>query len=382
MKKSLLKGLVLVFALVFLCGMVVGCADNAATTDDTTADDTTTDDTTADDTTTDDTATDDTTTDDAGSTGGYKVAFSNSYIGNAWRAHSVTAFEEYAEHLKETGMISEYYVSSSGNEPQAQINEIRNLMSQGYDAIILNSASPTALAPVCEEAVDRGIVVVAADNLVESDLVYNVGVSNFQYGFDQATWLAEQIGGEGNIIIIRGIEGTTVSIERGRGYDEVLANYPDIHVVGEIWGAWDHATVASEIGNLLDAHASDNIVGVLDEGGGEQATIEAMIDRDYDMSKVAITGGAVNGFHRISKEKNINFMGYGYPPYMTARALEIALEVLEGQDIVYDGEVIDYDGFIAITPDMVTQENVDNFILEDEPDEAFVDLVDAIPYAF
>ena len=308
--------------------------------------------------------------------GGYKIAFSNSYIGNAWRAHSVTAFEEYAEHLKEEGMISEFYVSSSGNEPQAQINEIRNMMSKGYDAIIVNAASPTALVPVLEEAVERGITVVSVDNVVQSDLVYNMTVSNYDYGYNQMQWVADQTGGQGDIIIIRGIEGTPVSNDRTLGYEDVLAKYPNLNVVGDMWGAWDHATVASQIGNVLDANMDKNIVAIISEAAGEQATIEAMMERGMDVENIAFAGATVNGFFRISKEMELNVYGYGYPPYMTARGLELAVQLLEGQDMSYEGD------FIPIQPDIVTQENIDDFIIPNEPDEAFVDIVDLKPYAY
>ncbi len=307
--------------------------------------------------------------------GSYSVAFSNSYIGNAYRTQTVSAFEEYAEHLKEIGILNEYYISSSGKTPQAQIDEVRNIMAEGYDAIVINAASPTELVPVLEEAVNSGIVVVAFDNVVESRLVYNTGVNNYHYGYMQAAWLIDKLGGKGNIITVRGIEGTTVSNERGRGYSDVLGQYPDIHIVGEIWGAWDHTIVKNQIGEMLDRHMADNIVGVIDEAGGEAAIIEAMADRGMDMQNVFITGGVVNGFLRAAKQYNVDFMAYGYPPYMSARALELAIKLLEG-------EKIEYDGFIEIENQVVRPENIDEFILTDEPDEVFADITDTEPYAF
>ncbi len=306
---------------------------------------------------------------------GYRIAFSNSYIGNAFRTQTISAFEDYAEHLKDQGLVSEYYISSSGVVPQDQIAEIEKILSQGYDAIVLNAASPTALAPILEEAVEKGTVVVAFDNAVDSSKVYNIGVNNYQYGYIQAEWLRTKIEGKGNIIIVRGMIGTSVSTERGRGYNDILKKYPKIAVVDEMWSGWDHATVSLLIGNFLDAHKYDNIVGVLDEAGGEAAIIEAMVDRGMDVKKLFITGGIDNGFLRTAKKYNMDFMGVGYPPYMSARALELAVKLLQG-------EKVDYDGFIEIPNDIVTPANVDKYSLEDEPDEAFADIIDTRSYHY
>ena len=74
--------------------------------------------------------------DAGGETGGWRIAFSNSYVGNAWRTAAVNIFDAYTEDLVEQGVIAEAYSSSAGQDVQAQINEIRNMMSEGYDAIV------------------------------------------------------------------------------------------------------------------------------------------------------------------------------------------------------------------------------------------------------
>jgi len=116
----------------------------------------------------------------AGGKKGYKIAFSNSYVGNHWRTAAVNIFNAYTNRLVKEGILEKAFCSSAGNDVQAQINEIRNMMSEGYDAIIVNAASETGLTSVLEEAIDRGIVVVAFDNEVKSDLVYNVNTDQLE----------------------------------------------------------------------------------------------------------------------------------------------------------------------------------------------------------
>ena len=156
----------------------------------------------------------------------YKIALSNAFAGNSWRSEMLKIFEAYAQQKKNAGEISEFYSSSAGNDPQAQINEIRNMMSKGYDAILVDASSPTALVPVLHEAVQRGIVVVAFDNTVESDKVYNVNTDQVQFGRVQAQWLMDQIGGKGNILLIKGIDGISINSDRDQAIGRSSKNTP------------------------------------------------------------------------------------------------------------------------------------------------------------
>ncbi len=298
----------------------------------------------------------------------FKIALSNSYIGNSWRAEMVKIFEGYAKQKKASGEISEYYTSSSGNDPQAQINEIRNMMSKGYDAIIVNAASPTALAPVLNEAVDRGIVIVAFDNTVDSDKIYNVNTDQVEFGTKQAQWLADKIGGKGNILLLKGVEGTTVSRDRNLGYAAVLKKYPDIKILQEGFGKWDDAATAVEINNMLSAHANEPISGILQEGGGENAIFDALKQHGLDPTKVALTGEMLNGFFKHMKEDNVPGIAVGQPPYLSAASIDVALKVLKGEKV---------EKTTLIPLPVASSDEVDKWYAPDQPDNFFVDWKDA-----
>jgi ribose transport system substrate-binding protein len=256
-----------------------------------------------------------------------KIALSNSYVGNSWRAEMVNIFQAYAKQKKDAGVIADFYSSSSGNDPQAQINEIRNMISKGYNAILVNAASPTALAPVLNEAADRGVTVVAFDNTVDSDKIYNVNTDQVEFGRIQAKWLADKIQGKGNILMIKGVEGTTVDRDRVKGYQEVLSKYPDIKVLQEGFGKWDDAATAVEINNMISAQKDKGIAGILNQGGGENAIIEALTQHGINPSSIPITGEMLNGFFRHMKEKNVQGVAVGQPPYLVAEALDVAIKV-------------------------------------------------------
>lgn len=277
------------------------------------------------------------TTDEGGAesdNGGYKIAFSNSYVGNAWRTAAVNIFDAYTADLVEQGVLSKAYSSSAGDDVQAQINEIRNMMSEGYDAIVCIAAPATGLQSVLEEVAERGIVVVCFDTTVDSDLVYNVNTDQFEYGRLLAQSLADRMGGEGNILWIKGIEGNQVTLDRTEGMQSVLDNYPGINVLGDGYGKWDDSTTASVMSNLMSAYASQGIDGILSEGGGGHAIVQSLVENGIDPATLPISEGEMfNSFMKDWVEMDLDAFCTAQPPYLAAAAVDVALKVLNGEEV-------------------------------------------------
>lgn len=298
----------------------------------------------------------------------YKIALSNSFTGNSWRSEMLNIANAYAKKKKESGEIAEFYASSSGNEPQAQINEIRNMISKGYDAILVDASSPTALAPVLNEAVKRGIVVVAYDNTVESDQIYNVNTDQVEFGRAQAKWLMDQIGGKGNILLIRGIEGISIDADRDKGQREVLAKYPNVKILQEGYGNYDDATTSVVINNMLAAHKAKGIQGILTQGGGENAIVQALKQNNLDPASIPLTGELLNGLFRHMKESKVKAFAAGQPPYLSASAIDVALKVLKGEKV---------DKKIIVPLPTADNKDVDKLYAPGQPDNFYVDWTDS-----
>lgn len=298
----------------------------------------------------------------------YKIALSNSYIGNSWRSEMVKIFESYAAQKKADGEISSYFVSSSGNDPQAQINEIRDMISQGYNAILVDAASPTALKPILDQAAARGIIVVAFDNTVDSSKIYNVNTDQLQFGTLQAQWMADQLGGKGNILISNGVEGTTVDRDRQQGYQDVLSKYPNIHVLQTGYGKWDEAATSVLMNNMMSAQQGKTINGILTQGGGEIAVYKALQQNNIDPSKVYMTGEFTNGFFRLMSKENVKGLAVGQPPYLSAASLDVALQVLNGKQVSKT---------VMIPLPQGSYKDANKFYVASQPDDFFVDWTDA-----
>jgi ribose transport system substrate-binding protein len=167
--------------------------------------------------------------------GDYVIGVSNTLAGNGWREEMICAVK--AEALA-SGQSSEVIAISKNGGPSDQIQDLQNLISQGVDAIIVNPSDREQLNPVIEEAIAQGIVVVAVDQAVTAEGAYVVTNDQVEYGRLGAEWLAESLGGEGNVLYMRGIDGVPADADRHQGFTEVMEGYPDIQWK-EVFSGWD-----------------------------------------------------------------------------------------------------------------------------------------------
>jgi ribose transport system substrate-binding protein len=173
--------------------------------------------------------------DSAAGGGDYVIGVSNTLAGNGWREEMICSVKAQSV---ASGLVSEVIVISRNGGPTEQIQDLQNLISQGVDAIIVNPSDREQLNPVIEEAIAQGIVVVAVDQAVSAEGAYIATNDQVAYGRVGAQWLADELGGSGSVLYMRGIEGVPADSDRHAGFEEVMAEYPDIEIK-EVFSGWD-----------------------------------------------------------------------------------------------------------------------------------------------
>jgi ribose transport system substrate-binding protein len=91
---------------------------------------------------------------------------------------------------------------------------------------------------VIEQATKKGIVVVAVDQAVTAPTAYVATNDQVAYGRLGAQWLTDKLGGKGNVLYMRGIDGVPADSDRDKGFQEVMSKNPDIKVK-EVFTGWD-----------------------------------------------------------------------------------------------------------------------------------------------
>lgn len=258
----------------------------------------------------------------------WKIALSNSYIGNEWRVEMINMLKAYVRDNYQ-GKV-ELIINSSGPDVQKQIAAIDDMISQKVDAILINPVSATALNPVIAQATRRGIVVVDFDQNVTSEKAYKVTANFIAMGEAHAQFIADALGGKGNVIINRGVAGFEADTNMYKGNMNVFRKYPGIHVVAVVYGKWDDGVSQAELTKALTAHP--DVQGIINQAG-EYGALQALINLKHSLN-IAMTGEGSNGWRLAMakyKDQGLKGLSLGEPPMSSALALKTAVEVLEGK---------------------------------------------------
>lgn len=160
----------------------------------------------------------------------------------------------------------ELVMVDSKEDVATQLAQVENFVAQGVDAIVVIPANTDAADPMTKAAQDAGIPLVYVNRLPSNlpEGVAYVGSDSIQAGIMQAEWLAEQLGGEGNVVIMNGNLAQEAAQKRTEGEKQVFAEHPGITIIREDTGNWsrDQGLALMEnwlaSGDQIDAVASNN----------------------------------------------------------------------------------------------------------------------------
>lgn len=266
----------------------------------------------------------------------FVIGVSNGFVSSEWRTQMLQDIEEAAADIEETMDVEiELVIESADTDVQGQIQQIENLINREVDAIIVNPNDQSALNLALEDAVAEGIVVIAVDQEIDAEGVYNVVIDQTEWARISARWFAEQLGGEGDIVLIEGFVGHPANEARMAGVEEVLEEYPDIEVVGRETGSWDQATGQQVMSDFLAS--LPNIDGVWTQDGMALGALTAIQTANPDEWPV-ISGEARAGYLQLWKEiaeEQEDFTSFGVvnPPGVGADGLRVAIEILMGGEV-------------------------------------------------
>src|SRR4249919_1388646 len=75
---------------------------------------------------------------------GYAIGVSNTVQGNGWREEMICAIKAQA---LASGKVASLNIAHRNTDAAGQLEDIRNLISAGVDAIVVNPADPAGIAP-------------------------------------------------------------------------------------------------------------------------------------------------------------------------------------------------------------------------------------------
>ena len=271
----------------------------------------------------------------SGNKGPYLIGVSNGFVDSEWRTQMISDLQSANAQYMKQGLTKDLVIESSDVDVQGQAQQIRNLINRGVNAIIIDPNSPSALNPVIKEATDRGIVVISVDQEVTAPTAVNVVINQTDWAKISMQWLAQQLNGKGNIVIINGIAGAPANEARYNGVKQVLSQYPNIKVLNVVNANWDEATGQQKMAAILASQP--NIDGIWSQDGMAQGALQAIIAANPSKWPIMV-GEARVGYLQLWRQvmqtrPNFTSFGVDNPPGAGASGLRVALDLLQGKHI-------------------------------------------------
>ncbi len=218
----------------------------------------------------------------------WKIGYASSYAGNTWRANVMERLQnEIIPKWKKLGLLDEVIITQSNLADATQIQQMRQLVDQGVDAIIVCCSNPTALNQTVEYAHERGVPVFSAVGYLTSPYAVNSS-ANFVVGGNMlGEWMAKEIGNKGNVLIVEGIPGTSASDSQDKGAKGALAKHGEISVVGSLAGMWTDQVAQAEVQKWLATNPGD-LSGIIIQSASELGALRALKQSGRDMVPITI----------------------------------------------------------------------------------------------
>jgi ribose transport system substrate-binding protein len=259
--------------------------------------------------------------------GPYRIALVNGFVGNDWRINMIQAAKAWAAKPESKADVKEFKIVSVGNDVAAQIAAVDNLISAGYDGIVLNAVNATSFGPVVKRAAKADVALVAFDNVLDTDAIVQVNEPQFDLGKIKAEALIERLKGVQNpkVLEVRGLPGNSVDRDNHDGMRSVLDKVPGIKVT-EVVGNWDTGTVQKVVADALSTRGQFD--GIVCQHGCAGA-VRALLDAKMQM--IPITGDAENGTRIIMAKEGVKGLSAAQAPAMSAVTLMALIAQLKGE---------------------------------------------------
>ncbi|MDN2567045.1 ABC transporter substrate-binding protein [Aquibium sp. A9E412] len=291
----------------------------------------------------------------------YTIGLSNGWVGSEWRTQMIDEAQAAAEAWSERGVDVEVLVQSANVDVPGQIAHVRNFISQGVDAIIINPNSPTAFDPVFAQAKEAGILVISTDAEVSSPDAMYVGIDQKGWAEASAKWLAEALEGKGKVVAINGVAGHPANQMRVAGYQEVFSGYPDIEIVNEVNANWDQAQGQQAMQNLLATYP--DIDGVWVQDGMAAGAWRSIMDAEKT-GEIAATGEIRKDFIDLWVENDFTSGASVNPPGVMASALNVAVFLLQGRELAEPADAGQYGNALYLPIPFIDGGNVEEAAAE------------------
>ena len=206
------------------------------------------------------------------------IGLSQCMLDDAWREAMINDMRIEASNYDDVEII----IKDAQNNNETQIQQIRDLIRQKVDVLIISPYQSEPITAVAEEAYRAGIPTIITDRKVNTDQYTSfVGANNYEIGLAAGNYAANYLPPNAIILEIWGLTQTSPAQERHKGFVDALREREDLSF-RKIEGQWLVDTARMELQKLEHPEQIDFVYAHND--------MMAIAAREYFMAWDSIRG--------------------------------------------------------------------------------------------
>ncbi|MFT3765303.1 MAG: substrate-binding domain-containing protein [Minicystis sp.] len=200
----------------------------------------------------------------------FVIGMSQCNLGEPWRVQMNDDIKRAAEAHGNLKVV----FKDAQNDSLTQRTQVEELIDQKIDLLIISPKEAAPLTRPVAQAYDKGIPVIVLDRAVEGDKFTTfIGADNKRIGREAGKWVAQALGGKGNVVELKGLMTSTPGQDRHAGFLEGLdlGKNPGIKIVFEADMAWLEPNARREMESALATQPQIDLVYAHNDPGAHGA---------------------------------------------------------------------------------------------------------------
>ncbi|WP_128255427.1 ABC transporter substrate-binding protein [Falsirhodobacter deserti] len=214
---------------------------------------------------------------------GLKIGMSFQELNNPYFVSMQEALRDAAESIG-----AEVVVTDAAHDVAKQISDVEDMLQQDIDILLLNPTDSAGVEAAVRMAKAQDVIVVAVDAQANGPVDTFVGSKNRDAGYMSCKYLADELGGEGEVAILDGIPVVPI-LERVEGCKAALEEYEGIELVDTQNGRQDRSVALGVVENMIQSHP--NLAGIFSvNDGGAMGALAAIQGSGRDIKLTSVDG--------------------------------------------------------------------------------------------
>lgn len=259
--------------------------------------------------------------------------------------------DEMQKRAEELG--AELIIVDAERSPLKQIEQVESFIAQKVDVIILNPCEYEASSPAVTKALVAGIPIVNVNSATKVQPTAFVGSNDVESGRIAMKFIAEKLGGKGNIVMIQGLNGQAAQIQREQGAKEIMEQFPGLNMIAQQTAEWDRSKSMDLMQNWIQSYGSKiNAVFAHNDEMGLGA-LKALQDAGMKNKVIIVSIDAITDALQAVKKGDLDATVFQDASKQGSGAIETAVKIARGQQ---------FDKELLIPFKLLTKAEVDSYL--------------------